>query len=70
MASKRQIVVAFNREQVQHIAEVEGIEIDDLDSTKLKEAILRHYPDMPPDKLAGAPKRKPYQRKKKTAKGE
>jgi hypothetical protein len=67
--AKRQIVVAFNQEQIQHIAAAERIEISD--STDLKQAILRHYPDMPPDKPAGAPKRKPYQRtKKKTAKGE
>jgi hypothetical protein len=63
MREKRQIAVYFNQEQIQHIAATEGIEITD--STGLKEAILRHYPDMPPDKQAGAPKRKPYQRKKK-----
>jgi hypothetical protein len=68
MPARRQIAVYFNQEQIQHIAAIEGIEITD--GTSLKEAILRHYPDMPPDKPAGAPKRKPYQRKKKTAKGE
>jgi hypothetical protein len=62
---KRQVPIYLNWEQVKHVVKVEGIEIEELDSTKLKAAILSHYPDMPPDKPAGAPKRKPYQRKKK-----
>jgi hypothetical protein len=63
MPKRPQITVSFNEMQIQHIASETGVEIED--ATTLKQAIINRFPNMPEDKKAGAPPKKPYQRKKK-----
>jgi hypothetical protein len=62
------IIISITLEQAEYIAEETGVEINK--PADLKKALRVVFPNMPEDKKAGAPAKKPYQRKKKTAKGE